>query len=392
MLERSERINYLTRLLVNITTTTYSITQIINKFRMIYILLKPVLKIPARHYLSTLYWLAILTMPFSVHAGAEAGSSVSHKRLEKLLNDRIEDYKQRYPEINFLLLRGGDQTVEDIVTLGTVLGKQPANMDYEHPAELREDLVNVSVNRILLMLKSQMPSSSLFKTNKKQYVCVLAISPVTIAANSIQATRHLLDQPLEFIRNIPRQLLLSPEDYLAFAIDHEVYHCLQSMYSGPQPMSQKKLWGEYYQFLNEQAADFYGLGMHIREHGGATAFTRNVQRIRCTSLASADANHFTSKGIQQVLKIPAREFINADVSEVFAKARYFREREVIDYDTYIQYVASAIEAMKVLGLSSLITEELQISIVEISPDPSQVNELVSHTRQCLAELAGKKFD
>jgi hypothetical protein len=357
---------------------------------MIYTLINPLLKIPDRNHLSALYWLAILIMPFNVHA--EADSSLSHKGLEKVLNDRIEDYKQRYPEINFLLLRGGDQTVADIVTLGTVLGKQPVNMDYEHPAELRKDLINVSVNRILLMLKSQMTSSSLYKTNKNQHVCVLVISPVTIAANSIQATRHLLDQPLKFIRNIPQQLLLTPQDYLAFAIDHEVYHCLQSMYSGPQPMSQKKLWGEYYQFLNEQAADFYGLAMHIREHGRVTAFARNVQRIRCASLASADANHFTSKGIQQVLKIPPREFVDADSSEVFAKARYFREHEVIDYDTYIQYVASAIEAMKVLGLSELITEELQISIVEISADPSQVNELVSHTRRCLAELAGKKFD
>lgn len=354
------------------------------------------LKISAKHHVYALFWLAISTMTSTVHAAAEADSSVSHKRLEKLLDEKLEDYKHEYPEINFLLLRGGDQTVEDIVTLGSVLGKKPVNMDYEHPAELRKDLVNVTINRILLMLQSQMPSSSLFKTNKKQsgqqYVCVLAISPVKIAGNSIQATRHLLDQPPEFIRNIPPHFLLSPQDYLAFAIDHEIYHCLQSMYSGPQPMSHKKLWGEYYQFLNEQAADFYALGMHIREHGGKTAFCRNIQRIRCASLASADANHFTSKGIQQLLKIPAREFIDADTSEVFAKARHFREREVIDYNTYIQYVASAIEAMKVLGLSSLITEELQISQVEISPDPSQVNELVSHTRQCLAELTAKKSD
>lgn len=354
------------------------------------------LKIPAKHHVSALFWLAISTISSAVHAGDEADSSVSYKRLDTILDDKLEDYKHQYPEINFLLLRGGDQTVEDMVTLGRVLGKKPVNMDYEHPAELRKDLINVSVNRILFMLQSQMPSSSLFKTNKKlsgqQYVCVLAISPVQIAGNSIQATRHLLDQPLEFVRNIPKRLLLSPEDYLAFVIDHEIYHCLQSMYSGPQPMSHKKLWGEYFQFLNEQAADFYALGMHIRKSRRVTTFCRNIQRIRCVSLASADANHFTSKGIQQLLKIPAREFINADTSAVFAKARHFREHEVIDYNTYIQYVSSAIEAMKVLGLSSLITEELQISQVEISPDPSQVDELVSHTRQCLAELAGKKFD
>ena len=354
------------------------------------------LKIFAKHHVYTLLWLAISSIPSIVHAGAEADSSVSHKRLEIILDDKLEDYKHRYPEINFLLLRGGDHAVEDMVTLGRVLGKKPVNMDYEHPAELRKDLIDVSVNRILLMLQLQMPTSSLFKTNKKpsgqQYVCVLAISPVQVAGNSIQATRHLLDQPLEFIRNIPQPLLLSPQDYLAFVIDHEIYHCLQSMYSGPQPMSHKKLWGEYFQFLNEQAADFYALGMHIREHGRVTTFCRNIQRIRCASLASADANHLTSKGIQQLLKIPTREFTDADTSEVFAKARHFREHEVIDYNTYIQYVSSAIEAMKVLGLSSLITEELQISQVEISPDPSQVDELVSHTRQCLAELAAKKFD
>ena len=346
------------------------------------------------HLPSPLLYLVLLMLSGSAYAASIADSSVVDERLDKLLSEKLDRYKKEYPEIHFLVLQGGEQTVANMVALGKAIGRKPVNLDYEHPPELREDLINLSVNRILQMLQSKMPSSSLFRTSKKpqgqQYVCVLAINPGYIAGDSMRATRHLLDQPLEFIRKIPGDYHLSAEDYLAFVIDHEMFHCLQSMYIGPQPMSHKNLWGEYFQFLNEQAADFYALGMHIRKRGGATAFTRNIQLIRGASLASADANHFTSKAIQQVLKMPANEFTEADAKGVFTIARHFREREVIDYDTYIQYIASAIEAMNVLGLSSLITEELQISQVDVSADPVEVRELVSHTRKSLAALSGTK--
>ena len=349
------------------------------------------LKIPVRYFATPLIYLALLTLSASVKTGAAADSSEGAERLDKLVTEKLERYKNEYPDIHFLVLRGGDRTAADMVLLGETLGSKPVNMDYEHPAELRKDLINVSVNRILQMLQLQMPSSSLFRTEKQQSVCVLAINPQFIASSPVRATSHLLDQPGQFIRKMPRERLLSTEDYLEFVIDHEVFHCLQSMYIGPQPMSHKKLWGEYSQFLNEQAADFYALGMHIRKRGGATAFTRNIQLIRGASLASADANHFTSKAIQQVLKIPANEFTEADAQGVFTIARHFREHEVIDYDSYVQYIASALEAMKMLGLSELITEGLQISQVEISADPIEVTELVSHTRQSLAELTAEKI-
>ena len=337
-----------------------------------------------------MFSLHLLLIPAAMAGDRGVDNPVTNTQLESVLEKKLENYRQWYPDLQILRLGGGDQIVTDMMLLGETLGKKPVNMGYEHPDELRKDLINVSVNRILQMLQLQMPSSALFRTDKQQAVCVLAINPPSFASSPIHATSHLLDQPLQFIRKIPTDLLLSAEDYLEFVIDHEMFHCLQSMYIGPVPMSHKALWGEYHQFLNEQSADYYAVGMHIRKHGSATPFTRSLQLIRGASLASADANHFTSKGIQQVLKLPAREFTEADGRGVFAIAREYREKEFIDYKTYIQYIASAIEAMKILGLSELITEGLQVSQVEISPDPIEVRELVSHTRQSLAELTAEK--
>ena len=89
----------------------------------------------------------------------------------------------------------------------------------------------VSVERIRMMLQYQAPSASLFKVDNhpgwQQHVCVLTINPIEEAPDSIGATRNLLDLPQELMQKIPKDMHLSPDDYLAFVIDHEIYHCLK---------------------------------------------------------------------------------------------------------------------------------------------------------------------
>ena len=311
---------------------------------------------------------------------------------DTLLNNKIENYRQLYPDLTFLVLQGGDDLLNDMMTLDLVLGDLPMSLDYEHPSDLREDLMDVSIERILLMLQTNMPSSSLFKTDTslgwQKNVCVLTINPDKLASDSIQATKHLLNLPRGVIEKIPKDLQLSPDDYLAFIIDHEVYHCLKSIYVGPQLMSHKKAWGDYNIFLNEQGADAYSLGMHIKNRSEVSPFVKNVLRIRRMSIYNADPNHLTCKAINQVLKIPAEDITAMNENEVFNMANNIRDDMDTGYSGYMNYLASAVQAMKEIGVDDAVSEKLHTNCKGIQADIIQVENLVEHTRRCISELLG----
>lgn len=221
----------------------------------------------------------------------------------------------------------------------------------------------VIVERIIKMLQYFSPSASLFQADNplgwQKHVCVLTIAPRKIATDSLQATRHLLNLPEEAIKKIPRDLQLLPRDYLEFVFDHELYHCLKSMYVGPQQRSQKEFWAEYNHYLDEQGADAYALGMHIKTRGEKSSFANNLQRIRGMALYNADPNHLTGKALQQALKIPVEDIIGMNANEIFDMANRVRDVRTISYNEYIHFLFSSIQAMKELGLEALVSETLR---------------------------------
>ena len=344
-----------------------------------------------RRHASALLFLFTVAMTLAVNAQNGPDADDKSSSLDSLLNEKLEFYRQLYPEISFMILKGGDELVADMMALDLALGHEPSSLDYEHPLKLREDLMIASANRIVNMLQYRMPSASLFKADTplgwQENLCVLTIDPDEIAADSIRATRNLLDLPQDFIRKIPDDLRLQPTDYLEFVIDHEIYHCLHSMYVGPQKMSHKELWGEYNHFLNEQAADAYAMGVHIKTRLRVTPFAKNLLRIRGMALFSGDPDHLTCKALQQVFKVPVVDMAEMSTKDVFDRANRIQERLTISYDEYIQYLASSIQAMKLLGVEDLISDELHSRIKGVQSDPVQVTELVTNTRRYLSELS-----
>jgi hypothetical protein len=316
-----------------------------------------------------------------------------HTRLNNLLEKKVEYYRQLYPDLSFLILKGGDELVTDMMTLDKALGVEPKSLDYEHPPALREDLMFVSANRILQMLQYKMPSASLFKVDEAQglqeNICVITMHPQSVAADSIQATQNLLGLPSAFVRKIPKDLRLSEDEYLDYVFDHEVYHCLQSMYVGPQKMSKKEVWGEYCHHHNELGADAYALGMNINKMGKITPFAKNVKRIRGTALSTADPSHMTCKATDQLFTIPAKTISGMNAKDVFKMATDIKKKTTIGYDEYLQFMASAVQAMNDLGVDAQISEEMDAAIKGIKPDPSQVIALIDRTKLCLSELSGK---
>lgn len=333
---------------------------------------------------------------YSAIANDKSDTIDNNRLLNALLDKKINYYRHQYPEITFLVLQGGEDLIADMMALDLILGHQPTSLDYEHPQKLREDLMIASANRILFMLQHGMPSASLFKVNNplnwQAHICVLTINPAEVSADSIRATQNLLDLPREFVEKIPQDFRLRPGDYLEFVIDHEVYHCLHSMYVGPQKMSYKEFWGEYNSFLNEQGADAFALAMHINTRNEVPSFAENIMRIRGMALFSGDPDHLTCKALQQAVKIPLQDLAEMSVNEIFDTANRIQKRLTISYDEYIQYLASSVQAMKDLGVDALIAEELRNRIKDTKADPSQVKKLVTNTRRYLSELSCGEVD
>ena len=339
---------------------------------------------------SIVFCLAIAITTCCVKAQSASDTHINQHLINSLLNEKLEYYRHLYPKISFLLLKGDGQVLADMFLLGKALGRKPISLDYEHPPELREALIAANVNRIQLMLQYKMPSASLFLVDvtpdKQKHICVLTIHPDEIAIDSVLATRSLLDLPHRIIQKVPKEFRLQPTDYLEFVIDHEVYHCLQSMFVGPQKMSHKEFAGEYNNFHNEQGADAYAIGMHINTRLEVPAFARNFLRIRGMSLYSADPDHLTCKALQQVFNIPVENLVEMNAKEIFEMANKIRERLTISYDEDIQYLASSIEAMKELGVEELVSDGLRNRVRGVQPDPTQVKELVTKTHRYLSDL------
>jgi len=331
-----------------------------------------------------------IALSFSVKAQNESYDTDELNHPQTLIAKKLEYYRLLYPEILFLNFVGGSEFLDEMMALDLVLGYQPSNMDYDHPPHLREDLMIVSVERIIQMLRYQAPSASLFKADNplgwQENVCILTIDPDKVAADSIHATQHLLNLPEEAIKKIPSDFQLLPEDYLEFVFDHEVYHCLKSMYVGPQQRSHKEFWAEYNHYTNEQGADAYALAMHIKTRGKTAPFGKNIQRIRSMTLYNADPDHLTCKALEHVLNVPVKNIVAMNANEIFDLANRIKDSLSIDYTEYIQFLSSAVQAMKELGVGALVSEELSDRINGIEEDPEKVKELVANTRRCLSEL------
>ena len=307
-----------------------------------------------------------------------------------LVEAKLDYYRRVYPDILFTIFKGGDESVENMVVLDTLLGPKPVNLDYEHPKELREDLMIVSAQRLWIMLKNRAPSATLFKADDplgwQEHICVLTLDTCALATSNFDATANLLELPTAAMQKIPEKMQLDKKDYIEFTIDHEVYHCLKSMYIGPQTMSSHALWGEYNHYLEEKGADAYALAMHIRKHNRLTLFAENITRIRGISLFNADPNHFTCDALEQTLRIPIEEISRLSDAEVFYFASGIKEELSISYQEYLNYLAAAIVATKKLGTENMSLNSLEEKVKAVKIDQVLVEKLVESSRSCLSEL------
>ena len=88
----------------------------------------------------------------SAEKGPIAADDVTAK---SIVSEKLSFYNERFPRIQFVHAKGGGQWHEDYTTVLTLLGKEATSLDYEHPEEFRQDLVDVNLHRIKVMEMEQ---------------------------------------------------------------------------------------------------------------------------------------------------------------------------------------------------------------------------------------------
>jgi hypothetical protein len=309
--------------------------------------------------------------------------------LQEATDRRLAMYNKLYPEIFFVQLAGGSELIESLQILQLLLGHEADNLDYEHPPELREDLLFVNLETIIIMLEQNASSGTLFRTGlnstaERDYLCVITLTPETTAKDDATATQDLmLDvSEMEFSGVDPGRYL-NHRDYLRFVIDHEAFHCLDSMYNGPRPMSKHDYWGEYMAFHHHQGADAFAIGMHIREHGGATEFIKKIGFLRALSVFYGDPNHYSYPIIQKLLDSNSSIKAGLTVYELFEESSVLRDASVLDYEAYLQFLSTAYETMRRFGRLS----EMYPAYTGVyKPDEKSVLDLLSIVRASYQEI------
>lgn len=273
--------------------------------------------------------------------------------LQAATDARIAMYNKLFPEVLFVQLAGGVDLPESLGVLQVLLGHEADNLDYEHPPEAREDLLQVNINNIISMLEHNASSATLFRVGVnslagRNKMCVITFTPEAAARDDVVATRDLmLDvSEQEFAQVIPANYL-NHLDYLNFNIDHEAYHCLDSLYNGPRPIMpvfKDRRWGGFMDYHHNQGADTFGLAMNIRDNDGRAGFARKIGNLRALAIIYGDPDHYSYPAIQRLLCVDRKTLVQASGRELFRLASRMRDEMMPDYGTYLKFISSSREA------------------------------------------------
>ncbi len=338
-----------------------------------------------KHFVAMLLLLVVSlpqSSPASMSAPARSAVDVPPKAggsLEQVQAERMAFYNRQFPDIRFVVLEGGAHWLDSLSTLYTLLGKDAKNLDYECPEELQADLLAVCIARVKMMLQASESSATLFRAgvnalSDRPVLCVVTLDAEAAAGDDFRATAHLVPLPEAQIRRIPRDHWLAHREYLAFVIDHEVFHCLDSYYNRPIPRSQKELWAQYMGYYNENGADAFAMALHLQRHGRLTDYARDLLRIRGIALYSGDVNHYTYDVLKRVLLEPVAGLASMSVKDVLRHASVLRAAVVPDYNGYVAWRERALRAAKVLAQGT---------------EAAEPGALVEVSRACFNELFGR---
>lgn len=335
----------------------------------------------------------IISLLIFISNSSASEADWSTEKINRSIREKLNFYNQSFPEIQFEYLenKGWAKSQQE---LQLFIGNQATNLDYEHPAELRKELLFVTIEKIRLMLMYGIPSSSLFKTAEKstsnrKHVCVITLDPESNVATNKIATSYFIDLPENVLSSLSQEKYLDKKQHLDFIIDHEAFHCLDTFYFGGIPMSEKTFSTPYSGFKRESQADMFAAAMHIQRQRKITTYINNLIMTRGISLLNGETQHYSVEAIQLITNADISKIISSQPGELVSMVKNTYKTIAPDYKEYMAYRTAAVDAIAMLGIKLI--EPPECSDNSEIADNNRVKELVDQTYHYYQLYIGKQY-
>jgi len=259
----------------------------------------------------------------------------------------LAKYAEAFPDIRFVRLQGPDD-VSRLDVLRALLGDDASNLDYEHGLDARELLVEAQFDRIELMLRWRQPSATFFVTGLhaamvRPVVCVITLDENHLAANPLAATAFMLGKKhLDALPYVRSRARLDSADFIRFAVNHEVFHCLDTYLHGPRyPVNSTKERMHYFRFRGEFRADLFAALAQRQVAPNDASFLRAIAAYRHLALIDVDASHLTASAVHTALSMPNGEIASLPLDALVRRAAGVAARVLPTRDEFVELVAAA---------------------------------------------------
>ena len=305
-------------------------------------------------------------------------SSDKDIKIEKI-NQEIEKkltyYNQAYPNIQFVHLKNGEWE-KSLQALELFIGYQATSLDYEHPKELREELLFVTVAKIQMMLINKVTSSYLFKVGempvaKKQHTCVITLDAATNVLSNKIATQYFIDLPLDILSSLPEKSYLDKEQHLNFIIDHEAFHCLDT-------------------YKRELQADMFAIAMNMRRNKKLTLYANNIMTIRAMTLLNGELQHDSYNAMQLMINSDKEKIIHAQPMELIKEVKKLYKTIAPSYEEYMEFRVAAVEVIRLLG-NKVNEYEKPFSPVGLKPNKEITKRLMQQLLDNYKKYVGENY-
>jgi len=323
-----------------------------------------------------------------------SSKDIKIEKINQAIKKKLDYYNQTFPYIQFVHLKNGEWE-KSLQALELFIGYQATSLDYEHPKELREDLLYATVSKIQMILINKISSSYLFKVGEmpvasKPHTCVITLDPATNVLTNQAATQYFIDLPLETLKSLPEKSYLDKDQHLDFIIDHEAFHCLDSYHYGGIPMSKKAFSTRYDCFKREIQADMFAIAMHIRRNKKITRYANNIMTIRAMTLINGELQHDSASAMQLMINSDKEKFIHTQPTELVKKVKQLYKTIAPNYEEYIDFRVAAVEVIRMLGIQ--VNEyEKPFFPAEHEPDKEIMQRLMKQSLDNFRKYTGRNY-
>jgi hypothetical protein len=316
-----------------------------------------------------------------------ASHDIFASQAENLIQTRLLEYKQAYPEIEFIALYTSKE-FEELLPLTLSLGEGLSNLDYEHPEELRITLVEAQEFRITEMLKHEMGSATFFKTSNpkvtnKPYACLITLNNSLHSNDKLSATRFMYDLDDVVIESMPQSLVLDNQEFMLYSVDHEIFHCIDAYVQGPMyPRTFDPIEASHNRRLAELRVEIFASMAHLVRFPDRTGLIKGISIARAINLLSGDAEHFTSHAINKLLMKKGFD-VGVDLPEMVNKAILFADITSPTYEEHKAFLVALSDVIPKFGLSVNTAVDYYALLVTEIPDQDLVDAINQAIRKGL---------